>query len=100
MPEMDGLELADVIKTKTLLGKPPVIMLTSLDNLIDQAARERLDSFCADGIYRYEERRDYPADGCTSRLSAHLKYGTIGIREVYAATAAAPALRPPVLSPK
>ncbi len=46
MPEMDGLELADVIKTKTLLGKPPVIMLTSLDNLIDQAARERLDLIC------------------------------------------------------
>jgi len=49
-------------------------------------ARERLQSFCESDIYRYGERRDYPADRCTSRLSAHLKYGTIGVREVYAAT--------------
>jgi len=50
------------------------------------AARERLEAFCEDDIYQYEERRDYPADECTSRLSAHLKFGTIGIREVYEAT--------------
>ena len=50
------------------------------------AARERLESFCEEDIYRYDDRRDYPADRCTSRLSAHLKYGTIGIREVYEAT--------------
>ncbi|WP_256391058.1 cryptochrome/photolyase family protein [Natronoarchaeum rubrum] len=50
------------------------------------AARDRLAEFCEDDIYRYEERRDYPADECTSRLSADLKWGTIGIREVYDAT--------------
>ncbi len=50
------------------------------------AARDLLADFCADDIYRYDERLDYPADDCTSRLSAHLKYGTIGVREVYAAT--------------
>jgi len=50
------------------------------------AARERLDAFCASDIYDYDERRDYPADDCTSRLSAHLKWGTIGVREVYEAT--------------
>ncbi len=50
------------------------------------AARELLSKFCADDIYRYDDRRDYPADDCTSRLSPHLKYGTIGIREVYEAT--------------
>jgi len=50
------------------------------------AARERLDEFCEEDIYRYDERRDYPADDCTSRLSAYLKYGTIGIREVYQET--------------
>jgi len=49
-------------------------------------ARDRLRSFCEDDIYCYADRRDYPADDCTSRLSPHLKYGTIGIREVYAAT--------------
>jgi deoxyribodipyrimidine photo-lyase len=49
-------------------------------------ARELLEDFCAGPIYEYEERRDYPADECTSRLSGHLKWGTIGIREVYEAT--------------
>ena len=54
-----------------------------------QPARERLDAFCSDGIYRYDEDRDYPTRDAVSRLSAHLKWGTIGVREVYAATEAA-----------
>ena len=45
-------------------------------------ARDLLESFLEDDIYRYEESRDYPAEACTSRLSVHLKFGTIGIREV------------------
>jgi deoxyribodipyrimidine photo-lyase len=53
------------------------------------AARDRLESFCSDDIYRYADRRDYPNDDATSRLSTHLKWGTIGIRSVYAATAEA-----------
>ncbi|MFB6173469.1 MAG: deoxyribodipyrimidine photo-lyase, partial [Halobacteriales archaeon] len=48
-------------------------------------ARDLLDAFLADDVYEYDDRRDYPADECTSRLSAHLKFGTIGIREVHAA---------------
>ncbi|WP_367996509.1 cryptochrome/photolyase family protein [Haloferax volcanii] len=54
-----------------------------------EAARERLSAFCADAIYRYADDRDYPTRDATSRLSTDLKFGTIGIREVYAATAAA-----------
>ncbi|WP_138004744.1 cryptochrome/photolyase family protein [Halalkalirubrum salinum] len=50
------------------------------------AARERAATFCGDGIFRYGEDRDYPDRGATSRLSADLKFGTIGIRELYAAT--------------
>ncbi|WP_181684584.1 cryptochrome/photolyase family protein [Halorhabdus salina] len=50
------------------------------------AAHDRLRNFCEADIYRYEERRDYPADRCTSRLSPQLKWGTIGIRTVYEAT--------------
>jgi len=52
-------------------------------------ARSRLTDFCDGDIYRYDDRRDYPAEDCTSRLSPHLKYGTIGIREVYEGTEAA-----------
>jgi deoxyribodipyrimidine photo-lyase len=54
-----------------------------------EAARDLLDAFVDDDIFRYADRRDFPADGCTSRLSPHLKWGTIGVREVYAATAQA-----------
>ncbi|SHH58641.1 cryptochrome/photolyase family protein [Halobaculum gomorrense] len=49
-------------------------------------ARDRLADFCADAVYRYDEDRDYPAKEATSRLSTDLKWGTIGVREVYAAT--------------
>jgi deoxyribodipyrimidine photo-lyase len=53
------------------------------------AARDLLEAFCDDDVYRYDDRRDYPADECTSRLSAQLKFGTIGIREVHEAVARA-----------
>ena len=51
-----------------------------------EAARKRLNAFCEDGIYRYDDDRDYPTKKSTSRLSVDLKYGTIGIREVYWST--------------
>jgi len=54
-----------------------------------ERARELLEAFCEDDVYRYAERRDYPADGNTSRLSPHLKFGTVGVREVYERTQAA-----------
>jgi deoxyribodipyrimidine photo-lyase len=59
-----------------------------------EAARERLDDFLAGDVYDYDDRRDYPADRCTSRLSPHLHYGTIGVREVSEAVAEARADAP------
>ncbi|ELY68951.1 cryptochrome/photolyase family protein [Natrinema versiforme] len=50
------------------------------------AARERVADFCSGPIYDYVERRDFPAESGTSRLSPQLKWGTIGPRELYAAT--------------
>ncbi|WP_435076623.1 cryptochrome/photolyase family protein [Halococcus sp. AFM35] len=47
-----------------------------------EAARERLDTFCADRIFEYDEGREYPARAGTSRLSQDRNYGTIGVREV------------------
>ncbi|WP_162224382.1 cryptochrome/photolyase family protein [Halorussus amylolyticus] len=49
------------------------------------AARERLAGFCEDAVFRYDEDRDFPAREGTSRLSVHLKFGTVGIREVWTA---------------
>ncbi|MFO8114238.1 MAG: deoxyribodipyrimidine photo-lyase [Halorubrum sp.] len=50
------------------------------------AARERLDAFLSDAVFSYDAERDYPAREATSRMSAFLKYGEIGVREVYEAT--------------
>ena len=49
-------------------------------------ARERLDTFVDGPIYEYAEARDDPATSKTSRLSPHLRWGTVGPRTVYAAT--------------
>ena len=57
-------------------------------------ARERLKTFVEGPIYEYAEARDDPAAGKTSRLSAHLKWGTVGPRTVYAATERAAAEAP------
>jgi len=49
-------------------------------------AHSLLDDFLGDDVYKYDRSRDYPARRCTSRLSPHLKYGTIGVRELWQAT--------------
>ncbi|WP_152041067.1 cryptochrome/photolyase family protein [Salinigranum salinum] len=54
-----------------------------------EAARARLERFCDDAVFRYDEDRDYPTRDAVSRLSVDLKWGTLGVREVYAATEAA-----------
>ncbi|MFB6118439.1 cryptochrome/photolyase family protein [Halosegnis sp.] len=59
-----------------------------------QAAEERLETFVDGPIYEYDETRDDPAVDATSRLSPHLRWGTIGPREVYAATEQAAADAP------
>jgi deoxyribodipyrimidine photo-lyase len=50
------------------------------------AALERLEEFAATGINSYQEDRNFPALDGTSRLSAALKFGVIGIRTVWQAT--------------
>lgn len=52
----------------------------------EQAAREQLDDFCDRAIYNYQEQRNFPSINGTSRLSAALKFGAIGIRSVWQAT--------------
>ncbi|WP_435333357.1 cryptochrome/photolyase family protein [Haloarchaeobius sp. TZWWS8] len=84
--ESAGLESGDLPTLADLGFDEPE---ASLPTAGTEAARERLVSFCDGPIYEYDERRDYPADECTSRLSVDLKWGTIGIREVFEETEAA-----------
>jgi deoxyribodipyrimidine photo-lyase len=53
------------------------------------AAEQQLADFCDRSIFAYDTERNYPALAGTARMSAALKFGTIGIRTVWAATVAA-----------
>ena len=51
----------------------------------EKAAQERLEEFCSAAINDYQQQRNFPAIDGTSRLSAALKFGAIGIRTVWQA---------------
>lgn len=50
----------------------------------EAAAARQWAAFVADGLDRYAEDRDWPARAGTSRMSAHLKFGTIHPRTLAA----------------
>ena len=77
-------ETTGVVSLAELGFEPPE---ADVPEVSTEAARERLDDFCEDDVFRYAEERDHPAREATSRLSVHLKYGTIGVREAWCATA-------------
>jgi deoxyribodipyrimidine photo-lyase len=52
------------------------------------AAQAQLEAFCEGAIADYAEQRNLPFAPGTSQLSAALKFGTLGIRTVWAAAAA------------
>lgn len=54
----------------------------------EAAAARRLRAFSTHSIERYAEERDLPAADATSRLSAHLHFGEIGPRQIWAAVRA------------
>jgi len=53
------------------------------------AAQARLAEFCDRAITEYAEQRNFPANPGTSQLSPALRFGSIGIRTVWAAAAEA-----------
>lgn len=55
----------------------------------ERAARERLARFAGDRLAPYDGARDVPAAAGTSRLSADLKFGTVGVRRIVAEVRAA-----------
>ncbi|ARS88307.1 cryptochrome/photolyase family protein [Natrarchaeobaculum aegyptiacum] len=81
--EIGGVETG-TLPSRTELGfESPE---ASLPTVTPAAARTRLETFCDGPIYQYADVRDLPAAGGTSRLSIHLAWGTIGVRDVWAAT--------------
>jgi deoxyribodipyrimidine photo-lyase len=51
----------------------------------ERAAQLQLEDFCRGKILAYDKQRDFPDIPGTSQLSAALKFGVIGIRNVWAA---------------
>jgi deoxyribodipyrimidine photo-lyase len=92
-PSSDSLADPAVVDDTGVLPSIAALGFEEPDATVQEAgadpARERLDRFCDDGVFRYETDRDYPTREAVSRLSADLKWGTLGVREVYAATRAA-----------
>ncbi len=87
-PEPDASSFADV---ETSITVPEVEADIDLPEAGHGPARERLDSFCAEGIYTYNDTRDdLPAaveepTSSVSRMSPYIAGGMIGIREVWEA---------------
>jgi deoxyribodipyrimidine photo-lyase len=54
----------------------------------ERAGRQRLEGFKAD-MADYAQCRDFPAQEATSGLSAHLRFGTVSIRDCFRAALAA-----------
>ncbi|MBE9036673.1 deoxyribodipyrimidine photo-lyase, 8-HDF type [aff. Roholtiella sp. LEGE 12411] len=52
----------------------------------EAAAQAKLEEFTTRAITEYQEQRNFPAVEGTSQLSAALKFGVIGIRDVWQAT--------------
>jgi len=55
----------------------------------EKAAQEALAEFCDRAIGEYQEQRNFPGTDGTSKLSAALKFGAIGIRTVWNAASRA-----------
>lgn len=51
----------------------------------EAGARDRLDRFISNGLRRYADGRDHPAEDAVSRLSPHLHFGEIGPRQIWSA---------------
>lgn len=85
-PDPDVLATVSGDPLPTLEGLDVEQPEADLPSIGPAAAKDRLERFCAEPIYEYEDQRDYPAAGGTSRLSIDIKFGTIGIRELYART--------------
>lgn len=46
------------------------------------AARNRLEKFIKSNLGKYRQGRDFPAEECVSRLSAHLHFGEISVHQI------------------
>ncbi|MCJ2544403.1 cryptochrome/photolyase family protein [Thermostichus vulcanus] len=97
LPKRDPYPIPKALQPVPSLQAQPLPSLADLGFVCTQAipaageaaAQALLEDFC-DGlrILDYERSRNFPAEEGTSRLSPHLRWGTVGIRQVWQATVA------------
>jgi deoxyribodipyrimidine photo-lyase len=79
-----GVLKSDRLQSWSLLPRKPD-WASGFDDWIpgEEGAHMRLKEALQDRVSNYAERRDYPADEGTSRLSPHLHFGEISPRQVW-----------------
>ena len=87
-PSVDWLGAPDVscdgIPALAAVEALPETVRAALPAPGEAAAHDRLDVFLVEALAGYREQRDLPALDGTSRLSAHLRFGTVHPRQVLA----------------
>lgn len=76
------LESLSLEKLALLPSNPWHNKLKTSWNVGEAHAHEQLDAFCEDSIQTYTISRDYPAESATARLSPHLHFGEISVRQI------------------
>jgi deoxyribodipyrimidine photo-lyase len=87
----EELEIAQTTGTIALPSLQKLGYVWTQESILEpgeDAALKQLEAFTDRSIQQYDEQRNYPAQPGTARLSPALKFGTIGIRTVWAATLA------------
>ena len=89
----DGLVVVPGIVSDPRPASPPVEATAGIPAAGERAAHAVADRFLAQHVTDYKDRRNRPDEDATSRLSPHLKYGTIHPRQLLARLDDAPGAR-------
>ncbi len=100
MPEPRGLDDLSEAEQQALVDFQPMTLPTAADLGFEwqggfpvepgeAAAHDRLTEFCQQTIEDYDPQRNFPGEDGTSRLSAALKFGALGIRTTWQASVVA-----------
>ncbi|SDH66732.1 cryptochrome/photolyase family protein [Agrococcus jejuensis] len=78
----EGLRWCRLVETDEVPEAPAID--ADIPTISEEAALERWHAFLDDDLDDYDDGRDRPGDDTTSRMSAHLKWGTIHPRTMLA----------------
>ncbi len=74
---------SDTLTDWQLLPQQPNWAVHFTNNAGEVAAQRLAQYFCHNSLTHYKEKRDFPALGHTSTLSAHIHFGEISVRQLW-----------------